>query len=371
MLTLLLHLSDGYLVGMLVWLGLLAAAVAGLVRLRRRWKHQPQRLRTVHAGLSAWLTLLLLTLLELGFAVAYDTTDSFDMTNVSHRWFQVHVQPDVRSLEFSDGSGIRYRDLADVTLRTPDGTRQVCFLGDSFTFGHGVPDVRDRFTNRLGQLLHDTPADSSPMVVSNLSWPGTDLFWVESVLEHVFRDGGRLDQAVYVMCLNDIEAFQDPRMTRSTELARFEPPTPLFRDTYFFNWMYFRTQLLLKSDARSYYSFVRDYYQGEPWQRFEQTLVRTRDLCRANHCEFTVLIFPFLHSLGSDYPFRDVHQQIRAACEAHALPCLDLEPVLTSHVSAGLTVNPFDAHPNARAHALAAEFLHQSLLSPRVAGPGE
>jgi hypothetical protein len=44
------------------------------------------------------------------------------------------------------------------------------------------------------------------------------------------------------------------------------------------------------------------------------------------------------------------------------VPVLDLRPVLESHAGEGLTVNRFDAHPNERAHALAAAAIERELL---------
>lgn len=350
-----LHLSDGYLLAMAAWLGLLALTPVVLVRLRRKWTAQKSRLRIIYASLSTWLCLGLLTLPELGFALLYDTTDSFDMTNVSNRWFQIHVEPEVRELEFADGTGIRYRNDSDIVLSPKNAVRHVCFLGDSFTFGHGVADVEDRFSNRVFRSPDNEI--SNRIKVSNLAWPGTDLLWTESVLEHSFESGGRIDDAVYVLCLNDIEAFHDPTMSRSSSLAHFEPPTFLFRDTYFFNWLYFRTQLLLQSETRGYYSFVQEYYDGEPWQRFREALARTSAMCDEHGCRFRVAVFPFLHNLGPEYPFRPIHHQIVEDCEDLGIDTFDLDSALSEHSAERLTVNPFDAHPNERAHEIAAEAL--------------
>ena len=359
-----LHLSDAYLLTMAVWLVILGLTPVGLVRLRRRWAGQKNRLKVVYAGLSGWLCLGLLTLPEVGFALLYDTTDSFDMTNVSKRWFQVHVEPDVRVLEFSNETGIQYRDDSDFVPRPTESRRHVCFLGDSFTFGHGVADVEDRFSNRVSRLLNAGDSAGPTPQVSNLAWPGTDLNWAESVLQHTFEAGGRIDDAVYVLCLNDIEAFHDPTMSRSSNLSHFEPPGFLFRDTYFFNWLYFRTQSLLRAETRGYYSFVKEYYQGEPWQRFRAALARTSKMCRNHDCRFRVVIFPFLHNLGPDYPFREIHRTIVEDCGELGIDCLDLDPALSENSDERLTVNPFDAHPNERAHEIAAAELQKWLVDP-------
>lgn len=359
-----LHLSDSYVVAMAAWLLFLSIVPVGLIRLRRRWYEQKRRLKLVYAGLSTWFFLGLLTLPEIGFALLYDTTDSFDMTNVSRRWFSVHVEPDVRVLEFSNEEGIRYRADSDVTLRPPANTRHICFLGDSFTFGHGVADVTDRFSNRVSRLMNgnDVEFDGPPVVVSNLSWPGTDLLWVKAVLERCFDQDARLDDAVYVLCLNDIEAFHDPTMSRSADLSRFEPPGFLFRDTYFFNWLYFRTRLLFQSEKRDYYSFVKDYYRGEPWRRFRDALAEAAELCHAGDCRFRVAIFPFLHDSAGSESFLEIRRQIVKDCGGLGIDCLDLGPALFAHRDEGLTVNPFDAHPNERAHQIAAEALEEWLV---------
>ncbi|MDA1163162.1 MAG: SGNH/GDSL hydrolase family protein [Planctomycetota bacterium] len=350
-----LHLSDGYLIAMSVWLLTLIMAPVGLLRLRRHWANRKPRSKFVYASLSGWLCLCLLTIPEVGFALLYDTTDSFDMTNVSRRWFQVHVEPDVRVLEFSSDASIRYRDDSDFTLRFDDNRRQLLFLGDSFTFGHGVAAIEDRFSNRVARQLADSSATDEPVRVANLAWPGTDLLWAESILQHTFAAGGRIDDAVYVLCLNDIETFHDPTMSRSSNLSHFEPPGFLLRDTYFFNWLYFRTQLLFQAEQRSYYSFVKEYYDGEPWQRFRGVLTRTSKTCREHDCRFRVVIFPFLHNLGTEYPFREIHRQIGKDCGELEIDYLDLDPSLSKHASERLTVNPFDAHPNERAHEIAAQ----------------
>ena len=116
---------------------------------------------------------------------------------------------------------------------------------------------------------------------------------------------------------------------------------------------------------------MKDYYQGDPWLRFREALARTSALCREHNCRFRVAIFPFLHNLGTDYPFREIHRQIKADCEQLGIDCLDLDPALAAHSDERLTVNPFDAHPNERAHEIAGEALIDWLtdFSVRTASP--
>jgi hypothetical protein len=164
------------------------------------------------------------------------------------------------------------------------------------------------------------------------------------------------------MCLNDIEGFAPATAGFYQELGAHEPEFFLFRETYFLNLAYFRVVQFTRPEVRDYYSFVRDYYEGEPWQRMREMLADVSAMCRRQQVEFRVVIFPFLHNLGPDYPFRGVHEQIVAACVEEEIPVLDLAPVLAPHVTEGLRVNRFDAHPNERAHALAAQAIEAWLL---------
>ena len=95
---------------------------------------------------------------------------------------------------------------------------------------------------------------------------------------------------------------------------------------------------------------------------------KMRDDCADNGAEFRVAIFPFLHNLGPDYPFAAAHQRIVAHCQEAGIPVQDLAPALAPHIKEGLVCNPFDAHPNERAHALAAEALEQGLLKDLMTG---
>jgi hypothetical protein len=68
-----------------------------------------------------------------------------------------------------------------------------------------------------------------------------------------------------------------------------------------------------------------------------------------------VLTFPFLQHLGPGYEFRAVHAKLGKFWQELGVPHLDLLDLYEAHRNETLMVNAHDAHPNARAHALAAE----------------
>lgn len=359
------HLSLDYRLGFGAWLIAGGIAFVVLLKLRRRWKEQRKRLLAVNLGLSLWMLLFLLTLVEVYFATVYDQSDSFNTTLVSQKWFKLHVEPQQKTLKFKDGKVLIYRDDREFPQSIPEGKHHICFIGDSFTFGHGVPDVADRFSNRVRASLDDE--HPGEFVVTNLSNAGQNLNWVELVVQTMFEEDRRLDTVVYVMCLNDIEVYHpDRNKLYEQELPQIAPRSFLFKHSYFLNFVYFRYRQYSHPRVRGYYSFVKDYFDGKPWEQMREKLAAVDDLCRQNNASFRVVVFPFLHNLGEDYAFRPAHEKIVAYCRSAGIPVLDLDPVLAPHVEEGLTVNRFDAHPNERAHALAAEAIREQLLDDVV-----
>lgn len=349
---LLFYLSERYLLGMGVWLAFLMLSLWWGLKARRRAKGMAGRLKLIHFGLSLWFVAVALTLPELWFGLFYDRTDSFNSTNVSERWFQRHVELNAQG----------FRDALPFSRTIPEGQRRIVFLGDSFTFGHGLERVEDRFSDQIGRALEKSLPGQ--FTVANLSLPGIGVndmthLWDQKVVQA----DSRVDIVVYSICLNDIEWMARKETDAHYEpLRKIKPQFFLLRDTYFYNWLYFRIQLLLQPKLLNYYDYVRQYYAGPQWKLMEKELDGVHAMLRQRGTELRLVIFPFLHNLGSDYPFRDAHQRLVTYARDRKIPVLDLEPVLSPHAAEGLTVNPFDAHPNIRANSLAAEAIVRELL---------
>jgi len=344
---------------MAIWLCFGALAVVMLLRLRRRWKTTWQR-RFVSLALSIWLLLALTTAAEIGFALYYDGTDAFNLTNVSKRWFEIHCLGQRRALPLGRGDHVLYRDDVDFATKLLPAQHHILFLGDSFTFGHGVDDVDARFSNLVREKLENT--NSGTFKVSNLSDAGTDLFWVQTVAARVLEAEYRVDTIVYVMCLNDIETFSLEYQKFYGDLVLKGPEFFLFRDTYLLNFLYFRVMQFRMSEVRDYYASLTDFYEGEPWDRMCRLLISLNELCEQHDAELRIVVFPFLHDTDGDYDCRAAHEVVVRFCNDSSIPVVDLADDLLPHSEEGLMVNSFDAHPNERAHALAAEAIHKDLL---------
>lgn len=354
------YLPLDYLIGLLVWILFLGWSCIWCLRRRQHLKRSRRRLSGVNLLLSLWMLCGVLTLGELWCAFLIDQSDAFNMTNISKRWFRKYIE--------SQRNQAGWRDRREFSRTVPEGVKRICFLGDSFTIGHGIRRREDRFSDLVeGSLERTRPGEFQ---VANLGDPGLETSQIEAIVKSTLDQGYQIDMAIYVFMLNDIEGY-DPRTQEVIKtLQQVEPRFFLVSKTYFFNWLYFRFRQAT-GPGSNYFPHLVESYVTTPWDGLRRKLVELKSDCLTQNVDFRMVIFPFLQNLGPGYPFHDAHLRLVKFCREEHIPCLDLEPVLSRHAAETLTVNRFDAHPNERAHAIVAKALEETLLKDLFDGDVE
>lgn len=344
-----------YLVCFAVWCAALWFGLVRMLKHRRARKTAGQKPGShgLAIALGIWSLLAVITALEGAFLLFVDHTDAFNMTNVSKRWFARHID----SQRNRDG----FRDKRELTRRVSDDVTRIMFFGDSFTIGHGLPRIEDRFTDLVETRLNE--AGENEVQVDNLGEAGWDVSLIRAMVEAVLDRKLNADVIVYVYMMNDIEGY-DPRTEQAIQRIQSNHPTNwLVTETYFLNWLYFRWQHFRAGTSVDYFPHLANSYESEPWRGVDASINNMNDLCRRSDVDFRVVVFPFLHNLGPDYPFRHAHEKVVACCRDAGIPVLDLEPILTPHTEDGLVVNAFDNHPNEHCHRIVAKAISEQLLS--------
>lgn len=322
--------------------GLLLALVRSWARVGRpKTGALVVRLRLVGV---VFLTLLLLAGAESYYRFGVDTTDSFGRSRINTRWFQRHWRL----------NQMGYRDsVTFYPLQQAPGKRRITFVGDSFTAGHGVPDVEDRFANQIRNR-----GDDEVHVWADL---GYDTGHAIELVQGLITNGYQFDRVVLVYTLNDIGDLS-PEWKATAEAIRSAPPPPfLIRHCFFLDTWYYRLKGCFNPDISNYGQSMLQYYAGPLWTEQQQRLTKLRQLVESHGGHLLVVTFPFLHHLGPRYEFRAVHAKLDGFWQDLGVPHLDLLPLYESHRSETLTVNAHDAHPNVRAHALAADAIAEFL----------
>lgn len=290
---------------------------------------------------------------EIYYRFVYDTTDSFDYTFASKRWFARYYQY----------NSVNLRDNLNYPEQLVRGARRITFIGDSFTAGHGVKDVEQRFANRLRKLHPDW--DVQVLAVNGMD-TGAELDSLNALLGQRYQ----MDLVVLVYCLNDVADLM-PEWKRA-EQRIFADSTSrnwLVTHSYFADTYYFRLKARLDPNIPNYFSIVREAYRGALWPAQQRRLEQFRELVEKGGGRLAVATFPFLHELGEHYEFQSVHEQLDSFWRATGVPHLDLLPTYRQFSKSDLVVNQLDAHPNEFAHGLAARAIDTFLQAQLKALP--
>jgi hypothetical protein len=326
---------------------------------RKQRQHREAGVPRLLAGNALVLSLLCAIVVLLGeihYRFCFDTTDSFGLTKTTKRWFERHFR------ENSSG----FRDTIDYLPRAPAEKRRVTFLGDSFTAGHGVADVEDRFANRVRAMRPDWE-------VHVLASPGWDTELESSVLKLYGDQEFQIDDVVLIYSLNDIADIAPEWQEVLRSVYESSKPGFLARHSYFFNTLHFRWKASRNPEISNYYNFVLKNYEGVVWEKQKRRLRALRDLVDSLGGQLLVVTFPFVHDLGPDYQYRRVHERLDEVWRNLEVPHLDLLSDLEAEPSADLVVNARDPHPNERAHAIAAKSIAAFIAAnqPDSAPPDE
>ena len=228
--------------------------------------------------------------------------------------------------------------------------RRVMFLGDSLTLGWGVAK-EDTFEHLLERDLDQR----SPTEVINL---GVGNYNTTQEL-HLFLDKGLEydpDLVVLFYFINDAEPV--PQRSRFPGLGRLRVAT--------FYWS--RTRELrsrLSGGGPSFQEYYSALYADDAagWVRSREALATLARTSREHGFDFRVVLLPELHGLDP-YLFSAEHALVVGALRELGVPALDLAPHFEGEKDPlALWVSLDDAHPNARAHRLIANYSLEFIAS--------
>jgi hypothetical protein len=163
----------------------------------------------------------------------------------------------------------------------------------------------------------------------------------------------RPDQVVLFYFINDAEPV--PQRSRFPGLGRTRVVT--------FFWSRIKALISQLSDAPGYREFYSALYSEDSpgWARSRESLTLLSEVARAEGFDLRVVLLPELHQLDP-YAFEREHAMVRDFVRALGVPVLDLAPAFRGEDPQSLWVSLDDAHPNARAHGLIADYTRDFLL---------
>ncbi|NKB46021.1 MAG: hypothetical protein GKS03_17305 [Alphaproteobacteria bacterium] len=242
--------------------------------------------------------------------------------------------------------GLRDPERSDLS----EETIKVLMLGDSITFGWGVPQS-ETVSARLEPLLSQQTDQSFAVINSGVGNYNTamEVAWFE-------RYGLDLepDAVVLNVFINDAET------------------TPAYTDIHWWDrTMYSRVVLFgaldtvrrLMLGGPEWKTYYKDLYTpAQPgWQTMRDSIARLAAQCQDRGIPLVIVDYPELREL-SPYPFSDVSEKIAISAYKQKAAYISLLPAVENEPPNALWVTAPDPHPNSYANQLFAEY-----LAPRLA----
>ncbi len=296
-------------------------------------------------------------LLEAYFRYVYDQSDGLGFLKVNQKWQQRHVV-------FNN----YFRRDRQFDTPKPAGEFRIAVMGDSISFGGGIENVEDRFSNLLETKLR---ADGLNATIYNLGISGTGS--EDQIKDFANFNHLNFDLLIWQYFLNDIQPPGGGEGTQiiTTNKDKFIPPPAVkwFTDrSFFIDWLYWRLSTkynrtfidLLAADLRA--------YENEITLSRHQTLIKNfLHQAQKDQLPMIVILFPFLYQTPltnqADIIYDDMLDFFKSQPVAATI---NLKSLLRAYPSQQLMASRFDSHPNELVHRLAAEQLYQVIkpLSP-------
>ena len=264
---------------------------------------------------------------------------------------------------FDDKNGVEHPTNSigfrgpEFELEPQEGTFRIAFIGDSFTFGEGVWH-EDTYPEVTAALLEES--QGARVEALNFGVGGYNMAMQTVLLDQVLSY--KPDLVVIGYVLNDAEPplyFGDGAggFSRTARPASVEEsPADLNLPLRSLRLL----QRVLKKGERN--AATVDHYQGlyradeHGWKVTQGALAMIQARCRDADVPVVMVCFPILHRL-SDYPFRNLHDQVGSVAADLQMPFIDVLPEVTGRDTSELWVHVTDHHPNEIVHRMVAERL--------------
>jgi lysophospholipase L1-like esterase len=282
----------------------------------------------------------------------------------------VHVEDDVINWRYIAKSKVKqanvvmtynsegFRDY-DHTIHIPSSNR-IVVIGDSVTEGVGV-EWGSVFANRVQKELGEQ------YEVVNVAMSGLNAPQVVHLFEaHGLKFRPRI--VVFNFILNDCDFYSEFYATQrfikekdsTIALLGLRVGARIKGILKSSALMYFLKNRLEDVLGRVYGKSDSDYYAAL-WEKEENRLKiraafdKMQHMKNKNGFEVLVIIWPLLVDF-SDYPYRSIHDWIKAETLSHNFSVADLLPTFSGYFYRNLQVTAEDSvHPNALGHKLAAQ----------------
>jgi len=293
------------------------------------------------------------------------------------------LRPEQEAFTHDQPVSVNSRGLRDAEYaREPAaGVRRILALGDSQTFGNGLP-LADTWPKQLERRLGAAAAGPLRWEVLNAGIPGTDT-WQHEILLRRLLAAYRAQAVVLAFYVNDVSPRWKPELRPERPSQRTNSGEKrlayVLKRSVLVSLVLERLQVLHRgAEAEQGRDFEAYVLTGEPapevergWEQVERSLAGMKALCDARGIPLLLAVLPRRDQVANAQPARAYNERIAAIAARQGIPAADLLPDLTAAFAdhGPALFLAWDGHNSALANRVIAEGLAARLegLFARVA----
>lgn len=342
-------LTDFWLYLILILLSAIILAFAFYKTLKSKLSLKNQRI-VLSLAFTIFIIIITFSALEAYFRYVYDVSDGLGFLKVNGKWHQRHV--------IYNNYAFRDRDFE---IAKKEGVIRIGVLGDSITVGGGIENINNRFTNILEKKLVDAGHKVEVYNFGKLGYDTEEEIGEYQKIKHLDPD-----IIVWQYFLNDIQPYGKSTGTPIISVASQQGKIAkiLSQHSFFFDFLYWRfSQRYSQTFEALKNADLAQYQNGQIFQKHQNEIATFIQDLKAKDKKIIVIIFPFIHLIGPNYPALAIHEKMRSVfTRSGANVVIDLLEDLDNLDPKTLIASRFDPHPNEFVHRLAAEKLFNEIL---------
>jgi hypothetical protein len=255
------------------------------------------------------------------------------------------------------------RDVDYPVMKYSDHHR-ILILGDSYTFGLGVPNDEDTFPEILETKLNEEiiHKDIKKIEVLNGGIPGS---FPHRWLRLYKSIGAKFnpDIVLIVFFLRDgcsLKVVKDFFKQILNDISIKNRYSSLYQDCFIYRLLkdlQDRSEISAKYTNNLKRAYLGDDKQMEMWHLTQKHLLSIKSLAEKNGAEVGFVVYPILVKLDKNYPFIETCKHLEEFAAINKFQTHNLLTSFLGYHSWNLWVSSYDQHPNEKAHRIVAESL--------------
>lgn len=250
-------------------------------------------------------------------------------------------------------------------VHKPFGAKRIAVVGDSITFAPFM-QAYDAFPAKLETILNLNEHVPSVEVI-NFGFPGFSTQKEIPIVQKALKE--EADLLILQITLNDPEK----EVLRGGGNTHFGPytPSPFLKKifSYWHSLGFISERVHNTFTHQEYKRYFFDLFNNpETWEIFQTSTERILKIAEQHNVKVVPVLFPlFGFPLDEKYPFKELHDKIKALYKKNNVNLLDLLSSYQNIPISRLQVIPdVDLHPNEIAHRIAAEKLYKFIIKEKL-----